>query len=173
MCPCIILWPTHMVGGCRAQYTFNPATIQRLMKRFTPWPFFPRKGSPETTGWQDGWTLQPSGCFREEKNFSNVLGNTDSCNPTHSPSTIIYWLNSTILMWYIILCIEFNHTLRTSSLVSANLALWFWWTLNTSSCHMASVLNCCLIAKLFCCRVSKDKWPASAHSKRWLVNPKF
>lgn len=66
-----------------------------------------------------------------------------------------------------------HHTLRTSSLVSANLALWVWWTLHTSSCHMASVFKCCLIAKLFCCRVSKDKWPASAHSKRWLVSPKF
>jgi hypothetical protein len=35
-------------------------------------------------------SLQPFGCFREEKNFSIVLGNTDSCHPTHSPSTILY-----------------------------------------------------------------------------------
>jgi hypothetical protein len=52
LCPSIILWPTHMVGGCRAQYTFNPATRWRPMTRFTPWPFFPRKGSPVPTGWQ-------------------------------------------------------------------------------------------------------------------------
>jgi hypothetical protein len=58
-------------------------------------------------------------------------------------------------------------------LVSANLALWFWWTLNTSSCHMASVLNCCFIAKLFCCRVSKDKYLLQHILKDgWLV-PNF
>jgi len=34
-------------------------------------------------------SLQPSGCFREEKNFSIVLANTDSCHPTHSLSTIL------------------------------------------------------------------------------------
>lgn len=53
-------------------------------------------------------------------------------------------------------------------MVSANLALWFWWTLNTSSCHIASVWNCCFIAKLFCCKVSKNKLSVSENSN-WCI----
>ena len=89
LCPSIILCPAHMVGRYKAQYTFNHATRRRPMTRFTTWPLFPRKGPPVPTGWQTGWALQPPGCFKE-KNFSIVLGNLDSCHPTHSPSTTVY-----------------------------------------------------------------------------------